>query len=132
LHFTEVGNYTFEVSVLNECGSGDDEISINVIESPDAEASPDTSLVCVDGSAQLSAQTGANYSFQWFEGEEEIGTTSTITRHARRIPWNIIWRSRAQETVLTFDTVFVDVLYPDAHQLSCMTACVREGLLKLI
>jgi gliding motility-associated-like protein len=110
--FTEVGNYTFEVSVLNECGSGDDEISINVIESPSAEASPDTSLVCVDGSTQLSAQTGANYSFQWFEGEEEIGTTSTITVTPDG-PTEYYLEVTGTGNCTAFDTVFVDVVYPD-------------------
>jgi hypothetical protein len=110
---SETGTYTFEIDVLNECGSGDDDITINVIDNPEAVASPDTSMVCIGGSTQLSAQTGANYSFQWFEGATEIGTTSTISVSPTD-PMEYYLEVTGTGNCVALDTVFVDVLYPDA------------------
>ncbi|MDZ4823794.1 MAG: gliding motility-associated C-terminal domain-containing protein [Flavobacteriales bacterium] len=75
--FTEFGDYTFNVNVLNLCGSGSDSDNITVIESPVATATPDTSFICINDSAQLSVSGGGTYS--WSDGSGTVGSTATIS-----------------------------------------------------
>ncbi len=132
--FTEVGNYTFDVGVLNLCGSGDDDISINVIEGPDASASPDTTLICIDENTLLTAATGANYSFEWTElgATDVLGTTSSVSVSPTEATEYLLEVTGTSNCV-AYDTVFVDVVFPapsiELYDSLCPGGLIEIGLL---
>ncbi len=109
--FDEVGNYTLIISVLNQCGSDVDNQIVHVQPFPLVAAGPDT-LICIGESAQISTPTGASYDYFWSEGNTNIGNTNSITVTPDG-PTSYHVMVESFFGCQSFDTVDVDILYPD-------------------
>jgi len=109
--FEETGTYTLNVSVLNACGSDSDTHTVTVLQSPDADAGPDE-LICIGGSASLSAETDIGYAYAWTNGNSNVGNTQNVTVSPNTSTEYVVTITGPGQCQAT-DTVLVEVQLPD-------------------
>lgn len=109
--FSQPGNYTLNISVLNACGSANASTNVIVNASPDAVAGDDQ-LICIGESAQLQGQTIPNGTYAWSLGPTTVGTSSSVSVSPSETSSYVFTATSANGCSGT-DTVLVEVQLPD-------------------
>ncbi len=113
--FSEEGLYNLSINILNACGAANASASVQVNPSPTAMAGDDQ-LICLGQSAQLQGGTLPGGSYQWLTQGSVIGSTASVTV-TPETPTHYVFAATSSNGCTGFDTVFVDLLLPDAPEI---------------
>ena len=109
--FSQTGNFTLNLNVLNQCGSDDDSHLVHVLPYPIIAAGPDT-LICIGDDTEMSVTTGGGYTYSWSDGATVLGTTSNLSVTPPETT-SYIAAVTAIGGCVSHDTVLVEVQFPD-------------------